>query len=95
MMRRKAAADRAEKTANQRPASTRAAGAGGSSSTMLSKCCPDLLHEQKQKPGSSGSKNMSDVWQHAMAGVYCQKERKQLWDSDAALATVCYLESHY
>jgi protein transport protein SEC61 subunit beta len=36
-MRRKAAADRAEKTANLRPSSTRAAGAGGSSSTMLSK----------------------------------------------------------
>ncbi|KAF2638514.1 hypothetical protein P280DRAFT_404401 [Massarina eburnea CBS 473.64] len=35
VMRRKAAADRAEKTANQRPSSTRAAGAGGSSSTML------------------------------------------------------------
>ncbi|KAL1605133.1 Arf guanine nucleotide exchange factor sbh1 [Paraconiothyrium brasiliense] len=34
-MRRKAAADRAEKSANQRPSSTRAAGAGGSSSTML------------------------------------------------------------
>jgi len=39
-MRRKAAADRAEKTANLRPSSTRAAGAGGSSSTMLSKSCP-------------------------------------------------------
>lgn len=36
-MRRKAAADRAEKVSNQRPSSTRAAGAGGSSSTMLSK----------------------------------------------------------
>ncbi|KAF2204264.1 hypothetical protein GQ43DRAFT_446827 [Delitschia confertaspora ATCC 74209] len=35
VMRRKAAADRAEKSANQRPSSTRAAGAGGSSSTML------------------------------------------------------------
>ncbi|KAF2003146.1 hypothetical protein P154DRAFT_429647 [Amniculicola lignicola CBS 123094] len=35
VIRRKAAADRAEKTANQRPSSTRAAGAGGSSSTML------------------------------------------------------------
>ncbi|KAL5115364.1 Arf guanine nucleotide exchange factor sbh1 [Pleosporales sp. CAS-2024a] len=35
VMRRKAAADRAEKNANQRPSSTRAAGAGGSSSTML------------------------------------------------------------
>ncbi|CAI6337390.1 unnamed protein product [Periconia digitata] len=35
VMRRKAAADRAEKTANQRPSSTRSAGAGGSSSTML------------------------------------------------------------
>ncbi|KAI4653348.1 hypothetical protein J4E93_001113 [Alternaria ventricosa] len=35
VMRRKAAADRAEKTANLRPSSTRAAGAGGSSSTML------------------------------------------------------------
>ncbi|KAL1603199.1 Arf guanine nucleotide exchange factor sbh1 [Nothophoma quercina] len=34
-MRRKAAADRAEKVSNQRPSSTRAAGAGGSSSTML------------------------------------------------------------
>lgn len=36
-IRRKAAADRADKVANQRPSSTRAAGAGGSSSTMLSK----------------------------------------------------------
>ncbi|MCJ1343019.1 hypothetical protein MMC31_001208 [Peltigera leucophlebia] len=35
MLRRKAAADRADKVANARPASTRAAGAGGSSSTML------------------------------------------------------------
>nr|POF05911.1 putative nad(p)h-dependent d-xylose reductase xyl1 [Quercus suber] len=35
VMRRKAAADRADKVANARPASTRAAGAGGSSNTML------------------------------------------------------------
>jgi len=35
-IRRKAAADRADKVANARPSSTRAAGAGGSSSTMLS-----------------------------------------------------------
>ncbi|KAL0263441.1 Arf guanine nucleotide exchange factor sbh1 [Diplodia seriata] len=35
-IRRKAAADRADKAANARPSSTRAAGAGGSSSTMLS-----------------------------------------------------------
>ncbi|MCJ1229912.1 hypothetical protein MMC12_006583 [Toensbergia leucococca] len=35
-IRRKAAADRADKVANARPTSTRAAGAGGSSSTMLS-----------------------------------------------------------
>ncbi|EMC98582.1 hypothetical protein BAUCODRAFT_65481 [Baudoinia panamericana UAMH 10762] len=34
-LRRRAAADRADKVANARPASTRAAGAGGSSSTML------------------------------------------------------------
>ncbi|KAL8842565.1 MAG: hypothetical protein Q9176_002522 [Flavoplaca citrina] len=34
-IRRKAAADRADKVANARPTSTRAAGAGGSSSTML------------------------------------------------------------
>lgn len=34
-IRRKAAADYKDKTANQRPSSTRAAGAGGSSSTML------------------------------------------------------------
>ncbi|KAI9728523.1 MAG: Arf guanine nucleotide exchange factor sbh1 [Cirrosporium novae-zelandiae] len=34
-IRRKAAADRADKLANQRPSSTRAAGAGGSSSTMM------------------------------------------------------------
>ncbi|QIX01277.1 hypothetical protein AMS68_006794 [Peltaster fructicola] len=34
-IRRKAAADRADKVANTRPSSTRAAGAGGSSSTML------------------------------------------------------------
>ncbi|KIW00630.1 uncharacterized protein PV09_07825 [Verruconis gallopava] len=34
-IRRKAAADYKEKTANQRPSSTRAAGAGGSSNTML------------------------------------------------------------
>ncbi|KXL46723.1 hypothetical protein M433DRAFT_63796 [Acidomyces richmondensis BFW] len=34
-IRRKAAADRDAKVANARPASTRAAGAGGSSSTML------------------------------------------------------------
>jgi len=36
MMRRRAAADRQDKVANARPASTRAAGAGGSTSTMLS-----------------------------------------------------------
>ncbi|MCJ1468709.1 Arf guanine nucleotide exchange factor sbh1 [Pseudocyphellaria aurata] len=35
VLRRKAAADRADKVANARPTSTRAAGAGGSSSTML------------------------------------------------------------
>jgi hypothetical protein len=35
-IRRRAAADQKEKAANVRPASTRAAGAGGSSSTMLS-----------------------------------------------------------
>ncbi|KAI9829980.1 MAG: hypothetical protein M1826_005153 [Phylliscum demangeonii] len=35
VIRRKAAADRADKVANARPNSTRAAGAGGSSSTML------------------------------------------------------------
>merc|ERR1711939_946671 len=34
-IRRKAAANRADKVANARPSSTRAAGAGGSSSTML------------------------------------------------------------
>lgn len=34
-IRRRAAADRADKVANARPSSTRAAGAGGSSSTML------------------------------------------------------------
>jgi preprotein translocase subunit Sec61beta len=34
-MRRKTAADRAAQAANARPSSTRAAGAGGSSSTML------------------------------------------------------------
>lgn len=37
MLRRRAAADRQDKVANARPASTRAAGAGGSSNTMLSK----------------------------------------------------------
>lgn len=36
-IRRRAAADQKEKVANARPASTRAAGAGGSSSTMLSR----------------------------------------------------------
>lgn len=35
-IRRRAAADQKERVANARPASTRAAGAGGSSSTMLS-----------------------------------------------------------
>lgn len=35
-IRRKAAADRADKVANARPSSTRSAGAGGSTSTMLS-----------------------------------------------------------
>ncbi|KAF7188917.1 hypothetical protein AC579_3218 [Pseudocercospora musae] len=34
-IRRKAAADRQDRIASQRPSSTRAAGAGGSSSTML------------------------------------------------------------
>jgi len=34
-IRRKAAADRADRASNSRPASTRAAGAGGSSSTMM------------------------------------------------------------
>lgn len=36
MIRRRAAADQKDKVANARPSSTRAAGAGGSSSTMLS-----------------------------------------------------------
>jgi hypothetical protein len=36
-IRRRAAADQKDKVANVRPSSTRAAGAGGSSSTMLSK----------------------------------------------------------
>ncbi|KAK3111232.1 Arf guanine nucleotide exchange factor sbh1 [Teratosphaeriaceae sp. CCFEE 6253] len=39
-IRRRAAADRADKVANARPSSTRAAGAGGSSSTMLSTLSP-------------------------------------------------------
>lgn len=38
-IRRRAAQDRAQKAANTRPSSTRAAGAGGSSSTMLSMLC--------------------------------------------------------
>jgi hypothetical protein len=37
-IRRRAAADQKDKVANARPSSTRAAGAGGSSSTMLSEC---------------------------------------------------------
>ncbi|KAK0123017.1 Arf guanine nucleotide exchange factor sbh1, variant 2 [Cadophora gregata f. sp. sojae] len=36
-IRRRAAADQKDKVANARPSSTRAAGAGGSSSTMLSR----------------------------------------------------------
>lgn len=40
MIRRRAAADQKEKIANARPNSTRSAGAGGSSSTMLSTDCP-------------------------------------------------------
>lgn len=42
-MRRKAAADRADKVANARPTSTRAAGAGGSSGTMLSELVSSML----------------------------------------------------
>jgi hypothetical protein len=38
-IRRRAAADQKDKLANARPSSTRAAGAGGSSSTMLSMFC--------------------------------------------------------
>ncbi|POS85219.1 Pre protein translocase Sec Sec61-beta subunit [Erysiphe pulchra] len=37
-IRRRAAADQRDKVANTRPSSTRAAGAGGSSSTMLRMC---------------------------------------------------------
>lgn len=37
-IRRRAAADQKDKVANARPSSTRSAGAGGSSSTMLSMC---------------------------------------------------------
>lgn len=43
-IRRRAAADQKEKLANARPSSTRAAGAGGSSSTMLSTCYKALSH---------------------------------------------------
>lgn len=48
-IRRRAAADQKDKVANVRPSSTRAAGAGGSSSTMLStyflgKNAPRSLH---------------------------------------------------
>jgi len=39
LLRRRAAADRSDKIANARPASTRAAGAGGSTSTMLRMSC--------------------------------------------------------
>lgn len=42
VIRRRAAADQKEKIANARPNSTRAAGAGGSSSTMLSMCDDDV-----------------------------------------------------
>jgi protein transport protein SEC61 subunit beta len=42
-IRRKAASDFKEKAANARPSSTRAAGAGGSSSTMLSMFYLSLL----------------------------------------------------
>jgi hypothetical protein len=57
VMRRKAAADRAEKTANQRPSSTRAAGAGGSSSTMLSKsrCSPCCCKGSWEEPILAGN----------------------------------------
>ncbi|QGI75413.1 unnamed protein product [Fusarium fujikuroi] len=41
-IRRRAAADQKEKIANARPSSTRAAGAGGSSSTMLRDESPGL-----------------------------------------------------
>jgi protein transport protein SEC61 subunit beta len=42
-IRRRAAADQKDKVANARPSSTRAAGAGGSSSTMLSGFPPFAL----------------------------------------------------
>jgi len=42
-IRRRAAADQKDKLANARPSSTRAAGAGGSSSTMLSMCSSPLM----------------------------------------------------
>ncbi|KAL8895801.1 MAG: hypothetical protein Q9207_008002 [Kuettlingeria erythrocarpa] len=48
-IRRKAAADRADKVANARPASTRAAGAGGSTSTMLSELEPQPRSSETQE----------------------------------------------
>ncbi|KAI3399806.1 hypothetical protein diail_5603 [Diaporthe ilicicola] len=52
VIRRRAAADQKEKIANARPNSTRAAGAGGSSSTMLSTVAVELVVPSRNpRPG--------------------------------------------
>jgi hypothetical protein len=62
VMRRKAAADRAEKTANLRPSSTRAAGAGGSSSTMLSKSYPVYALEDAWDERDEARWTVLEMW---------------------------------
>jgi hypothetical protein len=75
-MRRKAAADRAEKVSNQRPSSTRAAGAGGSSSTMLSKFHLERKFEKK------------DV--HYDANIASSKSRNKAREEESFRAATLY-----
>ncbi|EPQ61653.1 hypothetical protein BGT96224_A20945 [Blumeria graminis f. sp. tritici 96224] len=67
-IRRRAAADQRDKVANARPSSTRAAGAGGSSSTMLISLARQLSLFQKHRPISSGFE--TDCISNQTTGLY-------------------------
>lgn len=79
MLRRKAAADRADKVANARPASTRAAGAGGSSSTMLSMWFSFYLVEgilYSYWSGRGGVKALSPFTEHIGGKILLSMEQR-------------------
>ncbi|EFZ03464.1 SEC61 beta subunit domain protein [Metarhizium robertsii] len=75
-IRRRAAADQKEKIANARPTSTRSAGAGGSSSTMLSmptQPLPLITHLPRLRPSAvivGGWKRWKSMADRLFAGLY-------------------------